>query len=213
MSPAQPEKLSTAEWAELSENITAEFQQLFAEADEYLGKAGVRAVQSALKSLSMKSESKVRNLTALLALADLAGHGAVLLSGADALRAVPFTGNVTIYEPIRLTFCGAARRAELEGGSKDPFAGLIELPGVDESAQGQDLLAQRASGLLLRPPSESGAGEATSSIPQHIIITCMAVQELWLMWVLGGSQKWPRQRIDEELESAATILRRLNAIV
>ncbi|MGL5248572.1 MAG: hypothetical protein ACRC8U_10285, partial [Brooklawnia sp.] len=65
----------------------------------------------------------------------------------------------------------------------------------------------------LEPPSESDAGQATSSIPQHIINTCMAVQELWLMWVLGGSQKWPRQRIDEELESAATILRRLNAIV
>ena len=213
MAQAQPAKLSNAEWAALSQKVADEFGNLFADAEAFLGAAGQRVAKAALKSVSMKSEIKVQDLTALLVLADLAGREKVLLDGAESLRAVPFTGNVNIYEPIRLTFCGAARRSELNGSSDSPFSALIKLPGLDESAEGEQLLRERADGGVLEPPSESDAGQATSSIPQHIINTCMAVQELWLLWVLGGSQKWPRQRIDEELESAATILRRLNAIV
>lgn len=99
MAQAQPAKLSNAEWAALSQKVADEFGNLFADAEAFLGAAGQRVAKAALKSVSVKSEIKVRDLTALLVLADLAGREKELLDGAESLRAVPFTGNVNIYEP------------------------------------------------------------------------------------------------------------------
>lgn len=209
--------LSNEEWKSLSETIKVEFERLFADADTFLGKAGLRFVNTALKSVSVKAGASVNNLTALLVLADLAGRGDILLAGAEALRAVPFTGNVTVYEPIRQVICGAARRAQINGESGEPFISQITLPGLeqwsDTPGSKDELILGRLDGELLEPPSQNKTIDEVTQPSYHIFNTSITVHELWLMWAFGGSQEWPRERIDSELEAAAKILRRCSAIM
>jgi hypothetical protein len=209
--------LSNAEWKELSQSVTDEFMQLFAGADTFLGKGGLRFLETSLKSVSVKSEKCVGNLTALLALADLAGRGDVLMTGAKILLAVPFTGNVTVYEPIRQVMCGATRRARIDGVSDEPFASAIKLPNLElwpEKLELRDrLLVERANGHLLNLPSEDMSIHEVSAPSYHIYNTSIAIHELWLMWVFGGGEDWPLARIDAELDAAAKIMRKVTAII
>lgn len=209
--------LSNAEWKELSANITTEFEQLFADAGTFLGKGGLRFLEKSLKSVSVKSERSVHNLTALLALADLAGRGDVLMAGAKVLLAVPFTGNVTVHEPIRQVKCGATRRARINGVSDEPFASAITLPNLEiwpEKLELRDaLLVLRANGDMLNPPSEDMTIHEVSAPSYHIENTSIAVRELWLMWIFGGGEDWPLTRIDTELDVASKIMRQFKAII
>jgi hypothetical protein len=199
------------DWNALTAQVAGRFRALFA--DDFLGPAGVRRVSSVLKTVSLNGPRKMEELTSLLVMADLAGHGDVLLVGAEALRPVPFTGNVSNYEPIRQIFCGAVRRAELTGADAAPYREMMSLPERGEPGPPikDGLIRQRAAGLLLKPPSKSAAVQATSG-SHHIATVAIAVRELYLMWAFDGSFRWPRKKIDVEIDAAAAILRNLSAL-
>lgn len=196
----------------LSASVGQRFRDLFADGADFLGPVGVTLVNRALKSPSVAGQRKIEELAGTLVLADLAGRGQVLIAGAEVLREVPFTGNITDYEPVRQIFCGAYRRISETGGDPGAFRNLISLP--ENGGPGEPdkrAVKARAAGQLLHPPTKSSAAQATGG-NHHVWNTCTEVLELYLMWAFGGNFRWSIAKIDAEIAAGAAILRNLRAL-
>lgn len=198
---------------ELTAAVSGRFTELFEGCGEYLGPLGERRVTSVLKSVSLRGNRKIEELTSLPVLADLAGRPDVFLGCVEALRPVPFTGDFSIYEPIRQLFCGAMRRAELDGRDPAPYRSMISLPeaGAPGDPAPTSQIKSRAGGSAWKRLGGSSASTERSGT-HGLAITCMAVRELYLMWAFGGTFLFSRKKIDKEIDIATGQLRELRAI-
>ncbi|MEJ7647758.1 MAG: hypothetical protein WKF57_01730 [Nakamurella sp.] len=199
--------------AELTAAVSDRFTELFDGCGAYLGASGERRVTSVLKSVSLRGSRKIEDLAALPVLADLAGRTDVFLGCVEALRPVPWTGDYSIYEPIRQLFCGAMRRAELSGMDPAPYRSMITLPetGSPGDPSSTSELKSRATGdVWKRLLAGTEPGDRTGAY--GLAVTCMEVLELYVAWALGGSFRFSRKKIDGEIDIAAGWLREMRAI-
>lgn len=133
----------------------------------------------------------------------LIGPGATadqLAELAEICRGIPFTGNYGIWDPVRaalsmsyrgLTIERDARAAEVERHLSFAENGEVPGPPITTGA-----MANRLNGLLI----STFRREFTRPMSLPVFSYLIAKQrELMIMWAFGGSEVWPRERIDEEL--------------
>lgn len=198
---------------DLTTAVAGRFAELFDGCGEYLGPLGERRVASVLKSISLRGHRRMDELTSLPVLADLAGRSDVFLGCVEALRAVPWTGDYSIYEPIRQLFCRAMRRAELDGTDPGHYRSMISLPenGAPGDPAPSSQIKSRAGGSAWKRLSASSSTIELSGT-HGLAVTCLAVRELYLMWAFGGTFMFSRKKIDSEIDAATGRLRELRAI-
>ena len=209
MTGTPPEGISD----DLTAAVALRFVDLFDGCGDYLGPLGERRVASVLRSVSLRGHRRMEELSSLPVLADLAGRPDVFLGCVEALRPVPWTGNYSIYEPIRQLFCGAVRRTELDGGDPTPYRSMISLPetGAPGEPAPSSNIRSRTGGSAWKRGSGSSPTTERSGI-HGLAITCMSVRELYVMWAFGGTFLFSRKRIDKEIATATFQLRELRAI-
>lgn len=202
------------DWKAETARVQGGFEEIFGDADRYMGKLGLKLRDSVLRNVGLQGDQKVIGLTALAVLADLAGEAPPFFQATDVLMQVPFTGNQTIYEPIRQLICGAYRRAEPGSAEQQKYRRMITIAVPDNPPHEpvlDDLDRKRANGLLL----ERSAAEFADVSPTIGILrgaVCNEVLELYLMWAFGGGQEWPMAAIDSEIDYCSEIVRKMTGI-
>jgi hypothetical protein len=201
-------------WAALSQEVAADLAPIFETGKAALGPEGATMAGKSLQKLSLSSSRSAQDVADIVVLLDAAGQHDAAVNAAGALRQVPFTGNQTIFEPIRQVFALAYRRFVL-GGLPDAAAwerllSFAENGGEPGPVVIREATTRRLNGLLLRRYRE--ADLTTGSPAAHIANICAEIRELVTMWALGGSETWTRPTIDAEISHNIDALRRLGAI-
>jgi hypothetical protein len=136
----------------------------------------------------------------------------VFLGCVEALRPVPWTGDYSIYEPVRQLFCGALRRAELDGTDPAPYRSMI----CRRTANPVSRSRPRTSGAG-RPAARGNVIGTAGTRPGSLARTAWR-SPAWrsgsCTWPgrFGGSWLFKRAKIDAHIEAAAVVLRELHAI-
>jgi hypothetical protein len=202
-------------WAALTQTITAELTPIIDAGRAGLGPVGDTMVTKAFRAPSLSKARSVEDLTNLIVLLDAAGQTEHAAHAAATLRQVPFTGNHTLYEPIRETFALAFRRATLSGSPDAAGWERLLSYGENGGAPGplviQDPMKLRLNGQLLR--FDWKTGPVTGGAPAaHAANICIELGELATMWAFGGSTEWNRTRIDTEIDHNIAVLREFRVI-
>jgi hypothetical protein len=207
------EKLDRAAWSRLSEAAAADLAPIFADGQAALGAEGQKLARKSLPKLSLSAARAVQDVANIIVLLDASGQYTAAVSAVDKLRPVPFTGNQTIFEPIRQMFALAFRRLSLLGSpeakSWEPLLSFAENGGEPGPVVIREATTRRLAGQLLR---QHWRGDPTGVRAAHIANICAEVRELVTMWALGGSAAWPRPKIDEEIGHNVDTLRQLDAV-
>jgi hypothetical protein len=191
----------TAVLRRVSEERGPEVASILLAAAEGLPAGAAREVQKAAKDVAFSRSSSVELI--LDASARLAAYDRIsdAVRLAEVLTAVPFTGDNTLYEPIRGCVHIATRFATTSGDSSavsiQPF---VSVP--DGWTPNPTRLEGRALTLPLDNPGQwAGMG------PKYVASALLAdVAELSTMWVFGGSASWSRDRIDAQIETSRSAL-------
>lgn len=125
-----------------------------------------------------------------------------LVSPADAMyelaavaKDIPFIGNYNQWLPASATIAAAYRALAVSGDprTRDIHAWLV-LPGHGGSG---DAMTNRLQGRIVEQ-IRSDAYASPLKLPQLSYVVGR-LRELSVMWAFGGSESWPRERIDAEI--------------
>lgn len=200
-------KPTAAQWKALTAAATCELGRWYESRSERLTPAGHKIVANAVDRGGLRGGVQVRHLfepAVLLAptepLDDLVTLG-------DICQQVPFTGNYGIWEPIRATFATITRQFALAGDARSAtYEQLVCWPENGEQPGPIALTppaVNRTNGLIVEQLRSDFTPPLKRQEFSHII---ERIRELNVMWALGGSDRWPRQRIDHELDQMAILV-------
>lgn len=113
---------------------------------------------------------------------------------------IPITGNYGLWEPARANVALCSRAAhKFSDAHADQFEQFVCWPENGEKS-GPVLLTtpaiNRANGVVVEQLRTDFTPPLNRAELSH---TIARIRELGVMWVLGGSQRWPRTRIDDEI--------------
>jgi hypothetical protein len=188
-------RFSNAQMAELNGAIKSRLSAVYNRSATLLSKRGQQIVDRAMKNGTVGGDLGMQLLFEPAMLMSFVADGDVMYETATAAKDIPFIRNYNQWLPASATI-GAAYRALTLG--EDPRATEIEqwlsLPGHGGPAEA---MRNRLNGLLveqIRPDAYT----PPLKLPQFSYVIAR-LRELSVMWAFGGSQKWPRERIDEEI--------------
>jgi hypothetical protein len=201
-------------WATLSRTVATDLAPIFETGSTALGPEGVKMADSSLRKLSLSSSRSVQDVANVVVLLDTAGQHEPAINAAESLRRVPFTGNQTVFEPIRQAFALAFRRLTLHRSPDarvwEPLLSFAENGGEPGPVVIREATARRLNGLLLRRYWRADLISGSRGV--HVANVCAEIRELVTMWALGGSATWTRPTIDDEIAGNIDALRRLGGI-
>ena len=146
---------------------------------------------------------------------DLAGFPQVLLDGSRALRAVPFTGDYTLYDPVQQVTCCAYRRAvKLGGDDAGEFEPYLSFAEHDGAPGPRVIQTPERNRLSADQPNTADQIVWNGQKPNANAIanTLSGVAELGFLWAFGGSERWPLDEVDREIAAGADLLRVMGVI-
>jgi hypothetical protein len=208
------ESLNRQAWVELSERVVGELAPIFMTAQPKLGPEGQKLISKVLQKVSLANSRSTQDIANIIVLLDSAGNTHSAIRAAGCLRRIPFTGNQTIFEPMRQVFALAFRRLTLEGSpdaaTYKQLLSYAENGGEPGPPVIREAMERRLDGVLLRHYCH----EDLTSRPRakHIANVCADIRELAVMWAFGGSATWPRSRIDNGIANCVDALKQLGAL-
>lgn len=179
--------------AELNAAIKPRLSTFYDQSAPLLSKRGQQIVDRAMKKGTVGGDVGMQLLFEPAMLLSLVGGGDVLLELAAVAKDIPFIGNYNQWLPASATIAAAYRVLILAG---DPRAADVEsclaLPGHGGDSPA---MANRLDGRLAEQ-IRSDAYAAPLKLPQ-LSYVIGKLRELSVMWAFGGSETWPRERIDD----------------
>lgn len=187
--------------AELNGAIKPRLSAVYDTSAPLLSKRGQQIVDRAMKKGTVGGDVGMQLLFEPAMLLSLVADGDVMYELAAVARDIPFIGNHNQWLPAGATIAAAYRTLTVSG---DPRADDVELwlslpenEGVPGPPVVHDAMTNRLNGLLVEQiRSESYAPPL--KLPQFSYVMGK-LRELSIMWAFGGSQTWPRERIDREI--------------
>lgn len=206
---------SRQQWVQITEMAAERIKSVVTESGADLPPLGEQFVEGALAKFKASAARPTQDLAFALILHDLAGSGQVLLEGSRALRAVPFTGDYTLYDPIqRLTCCAYRRAVELGGADAAEFEQYLSFAEHD-GAPGP-LVIQGPERNRLSAENHNTATQIAWNGKRPnanaIANTLSGVAELGFVWAFGGSDRWPRPTVEKEIAASTELLRTMDVI-
>lgn len=201
-SPANAEgvsitRFSTAQMTELNAAINPRLAAVYDRCALLLTKRGRQIVDRAVKKGTVGGDVGMQMLLEPAMLLSLVADTDAMFELAEAAKSIPFIGNYNQWLPASATTGAAYRVLTLAG---DPRARDVEswlsLPGHGGPAEA---MANRLGGRLIEQ-IRSDAYLPPLKLPQFSYVIGK-LRELSVMWAFGGSETWPRERIDEAIEA------------
>lgn len=195
---------------ELNTMASSRLDTLYREADGFFTPRGQKLVEQAMKKGTVGGDTGMYRLFAPAILLGLGDYTDISYESAVVAKNIPFIGDYSrwdwaasvIASAFRvLTKHGDARADEVEQWLSIPQNGCQPGPPVIDKQ-----MIRRLSGNALKYYIRDSIDyRAPLTQPQASTMICK-VSELGVMWAFGGSDTWPRTRIDEELEAARQLL-------
>ncbi|MGR6978370.1 hypothetical protein [Mycobacteroides abscessus] len=194
-------RFSTAQMAELNGEIKPRLHDLYEQCSSLLSKREHGIVDRAIKKGTVGGDVGIQLLFEPAMLLSLVATHDVLYGLAAVAKDVPFIGNYGLWSPCEATIAASYRLLTISG---DPRATDVELwlslpendghpgPPVIHVA-----MTNRLNGLLVEQ-IRSDVYKPPLTLPQFSYVIAK-LRELSVMWAFGGSDSWPRTRIDAEI--------------
>lgn len=200
--------LTAAQWKTLTATVLDELGRWYEPRSADLAPAGRKITADALSRGGLRGGVQVRHLFEPAVLLAPTEPLERMFQLGDICRQVPFTGNYGIWEPIRATFATITRRCLMAGDSRSAMYEQLVCWPENGERPGPIVLTppavNRTNGLIVERLRSDFSPPLRRQEFSHII---ERIRELTVMWVLGGSERWPRRRIDVELDQMALLVR------
>jgi hypothetical protein len=108
---------------------------------------------------------------------------------------IPFIGNYNQWLPASATIAAAYRGLTL--GADPRAAEVQQWPSLPGHGGGTEAMTDRMNGSVVEQIRSDGY-EPPLKLPQFTYVIAN-LRELSVMWAFGGSEIWPRERIDESI--------------
>jgi hypothetical protein len=188
-------RFSNDQMAELNSAIKPRLAATYDQSAAHLSKRGQQIVDRAMEKGTVGGDLGMQLLFEPAMLISVVVRGDPIYEAATAAKDIPFIGNYNQWLPSSATIAAAYRALTL---GRDPRATEVEqwlsLPGHGGPAEA---MTNRLGGRLVEQ-IRSDAYARPLKLPQFSYVIAR-LRELSVMWAFGGSQKWPRERIDEEI--------------
>ncbi|SHT79272.1 Uncharacterised protein [Mycobacteroides abscessus subsp. abscessus] len=187
--------------AQVNEVVKPKLEAIYGDSASVFSSRGLKIVERALKKGTVGGEQGMRLLFEPAMLLVFGGSPTAFYDVAAVARSIPFVGNYSFWSPAAEVIA-LAYRALTQGD--DPRAAEVALwlsipenggnegpPVVHDAMQGrlQGNLLKHFNRVSYQPPLK---------LPQFSFVIAK-LGELGTMWAFGGSQTWPRTRIDDEI--------------
>ncbi|OBB10313.1 hypothetical protein A5761_28000 [Mycolicibacterium setense] len=183
--------------AELNGAVKPRLSAVYDQSAPLLSKRGQQIVDRAMKKGTIGGDVGMQLLFEPAMLLSLVASGDVTYELAAVAKDIPFIGNYNQWLPSSATIAAAYRVLTLEA---DPRAAGVEswlvLPGHGGPAEA---MTNRLGGRLMEQ-IRSDVYMPPLKLPQFSYVIAK-LRELSVMWAFGGSEKWPRERIDDAIAS------------
>ncbi|MCV7065590.1 hypothetical protein H7H51_07490 [Mycolicibacterium farcinogenes] len=195
---------------ELNAMAKSRLEVLYREAGGFFTARGQKIVQQAIEKGTVGGDAGMHRLFMPAILLSLGDNTEILYEIAAVAKDIPFIGDYTRWEWAGSAIAGAfrvlaqhgdAQANEVEQWLSIPQNGGMPGPPVIDSA-----VTNRLNGRVLRHYLKRGADYRVPLTQPQLAGVISTVSELVVMWAFGGSDMWPRRRIDEELEAARQLL-------
>lgn len=186
--------------AELNDAIKPRVSAVYDQCAPLLSKRGQQIVDRAMKKGTVGGDVGMQLLFEPAMLLSLVAGGDGLYELAAAAKDIPFIGNYGLWAPLEATIAAAYRALTVGGDLRAEVELWLSLPengGVPGPPVVHDAMKNRLNGLLVEQ-IRSGAYTPPLKLPQFSYVIAK-LRELSVMWAFGGSETWPRDRIDEEI--------------
>ncbi|AMU76494.1 Uncharacterised protein [Mycobacteroides abscessus subsp. massiliense] len=194
-------RFSAAQMAEINGKIKPRLSDLYEQSSSLLSKRGHGIVDRAIKKGTVGGDVGMQLLFEPAMLLSLVATQDVLYDLAVVAKDIPFIGNYGLWSPCEATIAATYRHLMISG---DPRAADVELwlslpendgrPGPPVIHQA---MTNRLNGLLVEQ-IRSDVYAPPLKLPQFSYVIAK-LRELSVMWAFGGSEAWPRPRIDEQI--------------
>lgn len=200
----------SAQLTELNTMAKSRLEVLYREAGGFFTARGRKIVQEAIEKGTVGGETGMYRLFAPGLLLSLSHEVDALHGIAMVAKDIPFIGDYSRWSLAGSTIAGAfrvltqhgdARADEVEQWLSIPQNGGLPGPPV----MNKPMINRLGGGVLNYYIRDTADYRAPLRAPQASIVIAK-VSELVVMWAFGGSDAWPRPRIDDELEAARRLL-------
>lgn len=200
----------SAQLNELNTMAKSRLKALYREADGFFTARGQKIVQQAIEKGTVGGETGMYRLFAPALLLSLSRETDALYGIAVVAKDIPFIGDYSRWSLAESAIAGAfrvltqhgdARANEVEQWLSIPQNGGLPGPPVINKA----MINRLGGGVLDYYIRDTSDYRAPLRAPQASTMIAK-VSELVVMWAFGGSDTWPRTRIDEELDAARRLL-------
>lgn len=188
--------------AQVNDVVKPKLEAIYRDSTSVFSARGLKIVDRALKKGTVGGEQGMRLLFEPAALLAFGGSPTAFYEVAVVTRSIPFVGNYSFWSPAAEVIA-LAYRALTQGD--DPHADEVErwlsIPengGNDGPPVIHDPMRGRLQGDLLNHFNRVSY-EPPLKLPQFSFVIAK-LGELGVMWAFGGSETWPRTRIDGEIE-------------
>ncbi|GAB10332.1 hypothetical protein GOARA_056_00790 [Gordonia araii NBRC 100433] len=203
-----PTNLKPAEWRELNAELVPQVGAWLDRHSDLFTVRGAKFVERALAKANLAGETGTRLLFEPVLLVATAVEPADIDELFAVCDRIPFTGDFSQWDYAKAVYAAGYRIYERRGDAQkarhpwlmlsfpvnggrlaEPFANDAAVPAMMNRANG--------AGLGISPQYP----RPVTTIPklQHLL---GAVREWTIMWALGGSEQWPRERLDADLAEA-----------
>ncbi|MDM4762674.1 hypothetical protein QT381_06605 [Galbitalea sp. SE-J8] len=160
------------------------------------------ALAKAARDVSFTKSAAVQRLSEATVRLSVYGRIDLAVALARTVAAVPFTGNVTLYEPIRQSVHVARLFAQRAGDA----AAVAVLDASVSIPAGWSPLPNRLDGALLKRLQEQPERWERARDVDRASALLYDVTELATMATFGGSSAWPPARILEQIDASIDLL-------
>lgn len=187
--------------AELNGAIKPRISALYDRSSSLLSKRGRQIVDRAIKKGTVGGDVGMQLLFEPAMLLSLVAPPDVLYELAAVAKDIPFIGNYNQWLPASATIAAAYRiltvHSDTRAGEVELWLSLPENDGVPAPPIIHQAMTNRLNGLLVEQ-IRSDTYTPPLKLPQFSYVIAK-LRELSVMWAFGGSDSWPRPRIDEEI--------------
>lgn len=189
--------------AELNDAIKPRLAAVYARCVPLLSKRGQQIADRALKKGTVGGDVSMQTLLEPATLLSLVADGDAMYELATVVVDIPFIGDYGLWAPCEAVIAAAYRVLTIEGDSRatevELWLSLPENGGLSGPPVVHQAMTNRLSGLLVEQ-IQPDAYVPPLKLPQ-LSYVIGKLRELSVMWAFGGSEQWPRDRIDEAIEA------------
>ena len=186
---------------ELNETVKAKLAVLYEESAQLFSARGLKIVDRAIKKGTVGSEQGMRLLFEPALLLALDESSNTLYDVAATARSIPFVGNYSFWSPasevIALAYRTLSHSDDTRASEVELWLSVPENGGHDGPRVIHEAMKGRLAGNLLNHFNRVSY-EPPLKLPQFSFVIAK-LGELGVMWAFGGSETWPRTRIDAEI--------------